>query len=172
MLYFKASLSFKNAFSFYIFSFRNRNLPSPWICFPKSPTASPAFFVCCIPVASPRFLQFPQDQPILPCESHYISITNAVSVISQTMFYSRQSIQNESRYWFDLTWRMNCQRSNANCCEIWETYTYIHIKYIPVDLWRFLNASQTLRFRVIRMVERIGFQKLRKKLDFINRTAP
>uniref|UniRef100_A0ABI7ZR84 Ubiquitin carboxyl-terminal hydrolase n=3 Tax=Felidae TaxID=9681 RepID=A0ABI7ZR84_FELCA len=58
---------------------------------------------------------------------------------------------------------MNCLRSNANCCKMWETYIYIHTKYIPVEFGLFLNASETLSSRVTGMVRRIGFQKLRKK---------
>ena len=49
---------------------------------------------------------------------------------------------------------------------------YIHIKYIPVEFGFFLNASETLSFQVIGMVQNVVFQKLRKKLDCIKRTAP
>lgn len=116
-------------------------------------------------------LLLPHDQPVLPRESRYISITNALSdVISQTMFYSRQSIKNEPLCWFYLTWRTISLRSNANCCEIWETCIYIHVKHIPVEFGLFLSATETLSFRVIGVLKTKGSQKLRKKLDSIKTT--
>ena len=72
--------------------------------------------LCLVLQSHPLSLPLPQDQPIPPWESHYISITNAINAMLQTMFYSRRSIKNESRCLFDLTWRMNYLRSNANCC--------------------------------------------------------
>lgn len=49
---------------------------------------------------------------------------------------------------------------------------HIHIKHIPVEFGFFLNASETLSFQVIGMVESVVFQKLPKKLDCTKRTAP
>lgn len=70
---------------------------------------------------------------------------------------------------------MEDEFSKVNCKLLrdLETYIYIHIKYIPVEFGLFLNATETLSFQVIGIVERKGFQtlcKIKNKKDSIEMT--